>query len=165
MELLKTKVWSFVSGCDVESNVLVPPWNLQVPWNVGSRSLVVLDDVWSLAVLQQLTCRLPGCKTLVVSRTKLSMALDAVYEVELLREDESISLFCHAAFGQKTIPPTANENLVKEVVLNHPVIRKLNDTTLNLTAGFFCSFCSMADAYEKIYATDCERVWKAASGS
>ncbi|XP_044511659.1 probable disease resistance protein At4g33300 [Mangifera indica] len=116
VELLKTKVWSFVSGCDVESNVLVPPWNLQVPWNVGSRCLVVLDDVWSLAVLQQLTCRLPGCKTLVVSRTKFSTALDAVYEVELLREDESISLFCHAAFGQKTIPPAANENLVKEIV-------------------------------------------------
>ncbi|XP_044511660.1 probable disease resistance protein At4g33300 [Mangifera indica] len=116
VELLKTKVWSFVSGCEVGSNVLVPPWNLQVPWTAESRSLVVLDDVWSLAVLRQLICRLPGCKTLVVSRTKFPTVLADVYAVELLREDESISLFCHSAFGQKTIPPAANENLIKEIV-------------------------------------------------
>ncbi|XP_031279287.1 probable disease resistance protein At4g33300 [Pistacia vera] len=116
VELLKATVWSFVSGCNVGSYGAVPPWNLQVPWTVGPRSLVVLDDVWSLAVLQQLIFRVPGCKTLVVSRTKFSTVLNSVHEVELLREDESISLFCHSAFEQNTIPPAANENLVKEIV-------------------------------------------------
>ncbi|KAL6318045.1 hypothetical protein AAG906_031112 [Vitis piasezkii] len=58
--------------------------------------------------------RIPGCKTLVVSRFKFPTILNLTYELELLREDEAISLFCHVAFGQKSIPLSANENLVKQ---------------------------------------------------
>ncbi|KAE8700769.1 hypothetical protein F3Y22_tig00110556pilonHSYRG00716 [Hibiscus syriacus] len=37
-----------------------------------------------------------------------------VYKVKLLSADESLSLFCHSAFGQTSVPPTANETLVKQ---------------------------------------------------
>lgn len=97
---------------------MVPPWNLQIELKIVTRCLVVLDDVWSLAVLEQLISRIPGCKTLVVSRFKFPTVLNATYQVELLSKDESISLFCHSAFGQKTIPPSANEILVKQVISN-----------------------------------------------
>ncbi|KAL9449273.1 hypothetical protein AB3S75_011242 [Citrus x aurantiifolia] len=117
VEQLRAKVWGFVSGCDsMGPNYVIPHWNLQIQSKLGSRCLVVLDDVWSLAVLEQLIFRVPGCKTLVVSRFKFSTVLNDTYEVELLREDESLSLFCYSAFGQKTIPPSANENLVKQIV-------------------------------------------------
>ncbi|KAL2979687.1 hypothetical protein AAZX31_13G186100 [Glycine max] len=59
-------------------------------------------------------CRIPGCKFLVVSRPKFQMVLS--YEVELLIEEDALSLFCHHAFGLKSIPLAANENLVKRVV-------------------------------------------------
>lgn len=77
---------------------------------------MVLDDVWSLPVLEGLVSKIPGCKTLVVSRFKFPTVFHATYEVELLREDEALSLFCHSAFGQKSMPPTANENLVNQVL-------------------------------------------------
>ncbi|KAG5112489.1 hypothetical protein JHK82_035758 [Glycine max] len=59
-------------------------------------------------------CRIPGCKFLVVSRPKFQTVLS--YEMELLIEEDALSLFCHHAFGQKSIPLAANENSVKQVV-------------------------------------------------
>lgn len=82
------------------------------------RTLVVLDDIWSVSVLELLISRTPGCKTLVVSRFKFPTLLKPTYEMELLREDEAISLFCHVAFEQKSIPLVADENLVKQVTLS-----------------------------------------------
>lgn len=95
---------------------VIPQWNLQFEWKIRTRALVVLDDVWSLAVLEGLISKIPGCKTLVVSRFKFPTVFNATFDVELLRDDEALSLFCHSAFGQKSMPPTANENLVKEVI-------------------------------------------------
>lgn len=98
------------------NNLFVPQGKLQCEWGSGPRTLVVLDDVWSLSALEQLIFRIPTYKTLVVSRFKFpTPVVNEVYNVELLREDESLSLFCHSAFGQKWIPPTANETLVKQV--------------------------------------------------
>ncbi|KAI9200077.1 hypothetical protein LWI28_002374 [Acer negundo] len=102
VEQLRAKIWGFISGCDGIGSY-------------GRRGLVVLDDVWSLSALEQLICRVPGCKTLVVSRFVFQV-LNATYKVELLRENESMLLFCHSAFGKSTIPPAANENLVKQIV-------------------------------------------------
>ncbi|GMI77080.1 ADR1-like 2, PHOENIX 21 [Hibiscus trionum] len=57
----------------------------------------------------------PTYKTLVISRCKFPKRI--VYEVELLKEDESMSLFCHSTFGKKLIPPTGNAILVKHIVM------------------------------------------------
>ncbi|KDP38403.1 hypothetical protein JCGZ_04328 [Jatropha curcas] len=117
VEQLRAKILEFISGNDgmVDCvNDLIPKWNL--PFGGRTRMLVVLDDVWSLSVLEQLICRVPGCKTLVVSRFKFSKVLNATYEVELLKGDEAISLFCLSAFGQKSIPLAADVNLVNQIV-------------------------------------------------
>ena len=58
----------------------------------------------------------PSFRILVVSRTKFqSELLNATYELELLREEDAVSLFCHTAFGKNTIPPGSDENLIKQV--------------------------------------------------
>ncbi|XP_022773102.1 probable disease resistance protein At4g33300 [Durio zibethinus] len=120
LEQLRAKIWGFITGNEAmgySNNLCVPPGNLQCQWGSGPRTLVVLDDVWSLSVLEQLIFRIPTYKTLVVSRFKFpTSVVNEVYKVELLKEDESMSLFCHSAFGQKLIPPTANETLVKQIV-------------------------------------------------
>ena len=36
--------------------------------------------------------------------------------MEFLIEEDALFLFCHHAFGQKSIPLAANENLVKQAV-------------------------------------------------
>lgn len=117
VEQLRSRIWGFLMGNDnLGPSYVVPEWNLQCPWQTSVRTLVVLDDVWSLQVLERLIFKIPGCKTLVVSRFKFPTVLNSTYEVELLREQEALALFCHSAFGQKSLPPTANENLVKEIV-------------------------------------------------
>ncbi|XWS24285.1 hypothetical protein CRYUN_Cryun28dG0087900 [Craigia yunnanensis] len=120
LEQLRAKIWGFITGNEAmcyTNNLFVPPGKLQCEWGSGPRTLVVLDDVWSLSVLEQLIFRIPTYKTLVVSRFKFpTSVVNEVYKVELLGEDESMSLFCHFAFGQKSIPPTANETLVKQIV-------------------------------------------------
>lgn len=103
---------------NLDPNYVVPQWTLQCPWRKSVRTLVVLDDVWSLPVLERLILKIPGCKTLVVSRFSFPTVLNDIYEVELLREKDALSLFCHSAFGQKSMPPAANPNLVKQVMLN-----------------------------------------------
>ncbi|KAM7279826.1 hypothetical protein ACFE04_006960 [Oxalis oulophora] len=113
---LKATIWGFLSGINSFGNNVIPEWNLQYDWKIESHSLVVLDDVWSLSVLKKLIFNVPGCKTLVVSRFKFPNVFNSTYEMELLREDEAISLFCHYAFGQKSIPHGANKVLVKQIV-------------------------------------------------
>uniref|UniRef100_A0A7N0V426 RPW8 domain-containing protein n=1 Tax=Kalanchoe fedtschenkoi TaxID=63787 RepID=A0A7N0V426_KALFE len=117
VEQMKETIWRYVSGNSFcESYDVVPPWNLQYQWKTETRTLIVLDDVWTLGVLEQLICKVPGCKTLVVSRFEFPTVLNHTYEVELLREDEALAVFCYYAFGIKTIPFDANDNLVKQVV-------------------------------------------------
>ncbi|MBA0745822.1 hypothetical protein Gogos_008381 [Gossypium gossypioides] len=120
LQQLRARIWGFLTGNEAmgyTNNLFVPQGKLQCEWGSGPRTLVVLDDVWSLSALEQLIFRIPTYKTLVVSRFKFpTPVVNEVYNVELLREDESLSLFCHSAFGQKWIPPTANETLVKQIV-------------------------------------------------
>lgn len=87
--------------------------------SIRRPTLVVLDDVWSLSQLEQLVLKIPGCKTLVVSRFKFPAATNSTYEVELLKEEEALSLFCFAAFGQCSIPHGVDKKLVKQVFLIH----------------------------------------------
>lgn len=111
---LSLKIWGHITGS--ESNVL----DLQSPeqynrW-VGQKCLIVLDDVWSLSVLEKLIFRGKGCKTLVVSRFGFPTVTKLSHKVELLREDEALSLFCFSAFGQNSVPRTGDEKLAKQVV-------------------------------------------------
>ncbi|GAA0157208.1 hypothetical protein LIER_14526 [Lithospermum erythrorhizon] len=115
IELLKKRIGELISG-EHDSSVF-PQWKLQCEGETVRKTLVVLDDVWSLSVLDQLITKVPGCKFLVTSRFKFSpSAIDHTYEMELLRDDEAMSLFCHFAFGQESIPMSISNNLVKQVV-------------------------------------------------
>ncbi|KAL5185641.1 putative disease resistance protein [Glycine soja] len=117
VEKLRTKIWGYIMGNErLDANYVVPQWQWMPQFECRSeaRTLIVLDDVWTLSVVDQLVCRIPGCKFLVVSRSKFQTVLS--YEVELLSEEDALSLFCHHAFGQRSIPLAANENLVKQVV-------------------------------------------------
>ncbi|KAK9053884.1 hypothetical protein SSX86_024959 [Deinandra increscens subsp. villosa] len=107
VEQLRQRIRDFLSECIIGYN----------NWNTVTPTLVVLDDVWSEPVLKQLILKVPGCKTLVVSRMKFSsLVLNSTYELELLREEDAISLFCHTAFGRTSIPPGADVDLIKQVV-------------------------------------------------
>ncbi|KAL0545659.1 hypothetical protein IC582_015549 [Cucumis melo] len=111
VEQLRRTIWGFVMGCDnVNSNDFI------LHGRPSNSALLVLDDVWSISVLENLIPNVTGCKTLVVSRFKFPEVLRETYEVELLKESEAIALFCHSAFGQQSIPLSANHNLVKQVV-------------------------------------------------
>ncbi|XP_042493342.1 putative disease resistance protein At5g47280 [Macadamia integrifolia] len=118
VEQLKVKLWKQITGNQIYgSNVTIPQLELQFNWRFSGKALVVLDDVWSLDVLQQLIFKIPGCKTIVVSRFKYpNTVIDSTYELELLREDEAMSLFCYSAFRQKTIPHTADKKMVDQIV-------------------------------------------------
>lgn len=99
----------------LDPNYVIPQWKPQFQCKIETQILIVLDDVWSLSVLEQLVCRIPGCKFLVVSRFNFPTVFSASYKVDLLSEEDAMSLFCHHAFGQKSIPLAANGNLVKQV--------------------------------------------------
>ncbi|GMH16683.1 hypothetical protein Nepgr_018524 [Nepenthes gracilis] len=114
VEGLRSSIWEFLY---MGANIRVSQQNLQCEWNVGLRTLMVLDDVWSLSVLEQLLFkRMPGCMTLVVSRIKFPTVFNLSYEMQLLKNDEAVALFCYSAFGQKSIPISANATLIKELV-------------------------------------------------
>ncbi|KAL3505220.1 hypothetical protein ACH5RR_035061 [Cinchona calisaya] len=117
VEQLRSKIWEMISGNTIDGfGPMIPQWRLQNDGNLATRKLIVLDDVWSLSVLEQLMFRIPGCKILVVSRFKFPSVINCTYELELLGDDEAMSLFCHHAFGQNFIPLGINKNLVKQVV-------------------------------------------------
>lgn len=119
VEQLRTNIWGFIMGNQrLNANYAVPQWMPQIECRgEAHRALIVLDDVWSLSVLEQLVYKIPSCKYVVVSREKFQTICNATYEVELLSEEDALSLFCHHAFGQKSIPLAANENLVKQVMV------------------------------------------------
>ncbi|XP_010526003.1 PREDICTED: probable disease resistance protein At4g33300 [Tarenaya hassleriana] len=115
LDELRSLIWGFLSGCEALHPADLPEWNFQFEYGVKSRALVILDDVWTIEALNQLTFKIPGCTTLVVSRSKFT-GPSATYHVELLRKEEAMSLFCLCAFGQKSVPPAFSENLVKQIV-------------------------------------------------
>ncbi|KAK6160763.1 hypothetical protein DH2020_004144 [Rehmannia glutinosa] len=118
VEQLRSKIWTMVSGNTIMGHGDMFP-QIKLGYNVDSsaRTLLVLDDVWTHSVLEQLLIKIPGCKILVVSRLKFPPSVvDCSYELDLLTESESISLFCHFAFGQTSIPVCADKELVKQVV-------------------------------------------------
>ncbi|CAL9217242.1 unnamed protein product [Arabidopsis halleri] len=82
---------------------------------VQQRKLVILDDVWTRESLDKLLSKIRGSTTLVVSRSKLADPR-TTYNVELLKEDEAMSLLCLYAFDHKSPPSPFSKKLVKQVV-------------------------------------------------
>ncbi|XP_059074885.1 probable disease resistance protein At4g33300 [Cryptomeria japonica] len=81
-------------------------------------ALVILDDVWNRVSLENLLFQGPGYKTLITTRNSsiIPKGLSTqVYQLPLLGHKDALSLFCFWAFGQTSIPCTADANLVKEV--------------------------------------------------
>ncbi|XP_057840509.2 putative disease resistance protein At5g47280 [Cryptomeria japonica] len=81
-------------------------------------TLVILDDVWNRVGLENLLFEGPGYKTLITTRDSSIIPKDLstqVYQLPLLGQEDALSLFCFWAFGQTSIPWTADANLVKEV--------------------------------------------------
>uniref|UniRef100_A0A453JUF6 Uncharacterized protein n=1 Tax=Aegilops tauschii subsp. strangulata TaxID=200361 RepID=A0A453JUF6_AEGTS len=116
LETIKMKLWEQIS-----SNIVlgaynqIPEWQLKLGPRDRGPVLVILDDVWSLSQLEELVFKFPGCKTLVVSRLKFPTLVSRTYEMKLLGEEEALSVFCSAAFGQESVPQTADKKLVKQV--------------------------------------------------
>ena len=81
-------------------------------------TLVVLDDIWSKADLEKILFEGEGYKTIVTTydcSTILRTTSTKIYELPLLDDVDAFSLFCFWAFGQRSIPSTTNEQLVKQV--------------------------------------------------
>ncbi|XP_047937943.1 probable disease resistance protein At4g33300 [Salvia hispanica] len=117
MEQLKSRIREILLGRsgNVNDNSMELKFGFEA--ESSSRILLVLDDVWKQSVVEQLLVKAPGCKILVVSRLKFPPSVvDCSYELDLLSENEAMSLFCHFAFGQTSLPLGADEDLVKQVV-------------------------------------------------
>ena len=85
-------------------------------------TLVVLDDVWSRANLEKLLFKGEGYKTLVTTRDHSTIPKETctqLYEIPLLDDADALSLFCFWAFGQRPIPSTIDEHLVKQVCTSY----------------------------------------------
>lgn len=79
-------------------------------------TLVVLDDVWEKGDLDKLMFEVTGYKTLITTRNSQILRPEQRYEKPLLEASDAVSLFCHFAFGQPSIPETADNDLVKKVI-------------------------------------------------
>lgn len=79
-------------------------------------TLVVLDDVWEIDHFEKLLFDGKGYKTLVTTRNNNVVKSDYRYDLPCLRQQDAVSLFCFSAFDRKSIPETADHNLVKEVI-------------------------------------------------
>jgi hypothetical protein len=126
VEQLRAKIWGHIMGSGSMNTIfVVPQWMPQYEYGASqAQILIILDDVWTLSVLEQLVFRIPSVKFIVVSRFHFSV-FNATYQVEPLSEDDALSLFCHHAFGQKSIPSAANQNLVKQVIVSSLKLRIL----------------------------------------
>jgi hypothetical protein len=93
----------------------IPEWQLQLMQREKVPVLVVLDDIWDLSQIEDLTLKIPSCVTLVVSRFKYPGLILDTYEMELLEEEAALSLFCRVAFELDTIPAMADKKIVKQV--------------------------------------------------
>nr|CAB3462470.1 unnamed protein product [Digitaria exilis] len=116
LETIKMKLWEQISGNLVLGAYnQIPEWQLKLGPRDRGPVLIILDDVWSLSQLEDLVFKFPGCKTLVVSRFKFPTLVTRTYEMQLLDEEEALSVFCRAAFNQESVPQTADKRLVKQV--------------------------------------------------
>ncbi|XP_057836439.1 probable disease resistance protein At4g33300 isoform X2 [Cryptomeria japonica] len=114
-------IWQKIVGKKVPEFQNVEDAHIQLQQQLLRQSkttLVVLDDVWSRASLEKLLFEAPGYKTLITTRDASTIPRNAstiVYQLPLLNKEDALSLFCLSAFGQTSMPSTADANLVIEV--------------------------------------------------
>ncbi|GLJ43419.1 hypothetical protein SUGI_0902240 [Cryptomeria japonica] len=85
---------------------------------IKKPTLVVLDDIWSRFDLEKLLFEGEQYKTLATTRNERVLPKGpktSVYKLPLLPQKLALSLFCHHAFGQPSIPIGLDKELVKEV--------------------------------------------------
>ncbi|GMH23827.1 hypothetical protein Nepgr_025670 [Nepenthes gracilis] len=94
------------------ANIGILQRKLQWEWNVGEKTLMVLDDKWSPSVVDQLSFKsMPGCQALVVSRVTFPTILNLSYERKLLKNIEAVASFWYPTLGQKLVPAPANDTV------------------------------------------------------
>ncbi|XP_059074637.1 probable disease resistance protein At4g33300 [Cryptomeria japonica] len=114
-------IWEKIFGRNVPEFQSVEDAHIQLQQRLLKQSkptLVVLDDVWSRANLDKLLFESPGYKILVTTRNGSIVPRNPytrLYQLPLLNKEDALSLFCLSAFGQTSIPITADANLVIEV--------------------------------------------------
>ncbi|KAH9289659.1 hypothetical protein KI387_033776 [Taxus chinensis] len=120
-DILET-MWENIVGGPKPGFKNVEEAHKKLQWIIGSRRnqpiLVILDDVCSMSDLEKLTFEGDQYKTLVTTRDEsiiLKQRNAVPYRLPLLEEENALSLFCHWAFGEPTIPNTHDKDLVKQV--------------------------------------------------
>ncbi|KAG5230974.1 disease resistance family protein [Salix suchowensis] len=103
VEQLRAKIFGFITGADGMGgmgNDLVPNRDFQFEWRIGARTLIVLDDVWSLKVLEQLIFKVADAKRLW-------------FRVSNSRHNLLVLPLC---FWKDIYSTRADSNLVKQIV-------------------------------------------------
>ncbi|XP_010255125.1 PREDICTED: probable disease resistance protein At5g66900 [Nelumbo nucifera] len=79
--------------------------------------LLVLDDVWSVSVIEKLDFKKEGFKMLVTSRTEFN-AFRTTYFLKMLNDRDAMTLFCHEAFPQdeNANSERPEEELIEKIV-------------------------------------------------
>ncbi|KAI5070108.1 hypothetical protein GOP47_0014451 [Adiantum capillus-veneris] len=125
MRSLLCTIWKEVVGRPVPQFQTMEDAYRQVNGKLRSimpskRRLLVLDDVWSKAHLENLSFEVEGLKMMITTRhaPALQTQNSHTYRLDLLNEMDAESLFCNWAFGQHSIPAWVEEpQVVKEVIL------------------------------------------------
>eukprot|EP00250_Pteridium_aquilinum_P022541 c25407_g1_i1 orf=179-1429(+) len=86
----------------------------------SNRRLLVLDDVWRKANLENLLFEREGWKTMITTRQAPTLKIDHghTYTLGLLSKENAHRLFCYSAFKEDSIPPWVKEPLVVEEVIS-----------------------------------------------
>lgn len=91
----------------------------------SGKMLLVLDDVWSESVIQDLKFPIPGYKILVTCRDLFS---GSRYDLDILNAKDAKTLFCHHAFTSDEVD--VSDDLVNKV--NEKIIFVISKTKLPL---------------------------------
>ncbi|GMH30847.1 hypothetical protein Nepgr_032690 [Nepenthes gracilis] len=94
------------------ANIGILQRKLQWEGNVGEKTLMVLDDMWSHSVVDQLSFKsMPGCQALMVSRVTFPTIFNLSYERKLLKNIEAMASFWYLTSRWKPVPTPANDTV------------------------------------------------------
>ncbi|GLJ19972.1 hypothetical protein SUGI_0362170 [Cryptomeria japonica] len=114
------------------------------------QTVLILDNVCSSADLEYLLFDGPEFRTLITTRDNSiipSTLSTKLYRLPLLCQQDALSLFCFWAFGQTSIPSTANANLVKQT--SH-VLLFLQRENVYVTSMQYCIIVSSSSSLKTL---------------